>query len=279
MDAANEQPLWRTIANELRNDIDNEVYPPGAPLPGEVALSQRYDTSRPTVRRAIAELAGEGIVSAAHGRGTYVRPRPERRIIAIGADQHPDLFDDPSVAEHHGWLRTDHPISARFQATTPSARHSIITSATREQAEALMIKTGASVLYRFEHWRHRQTQRVVSVTSITQFDLGSGLGPTRHREPTDYEPTEEDYNTTVYKVLETGHGPGSFTTTVTARMPRTHEHNELGVEPGTPLLQIRRTLADAHGSPLEVTMIEAASDRFEAATDTRPDDPGVILTL
>jgi DNA-binding GntR family transcriptional regulator len=251
----------------------------GAPLPGEVALSQRHGTSRPTVRRAISELAGEGLINAAHGRGTYVRPRPERRIIAIGTDEHPDLFDDESAAEHYGWQPTQHPISARFQATTPGADRAIITAATREQAEALMIKTGQLVLYRFEHWRHRHTQRVISVTSITQFDPESGLGPTRHREPTDYQPTEEDYNTTIYAVLETGHGAGTFTTTVTARMPRNHELDELGIEPGTPLLQIRRTLTDTHGRPLELTMIEAASDRFEAATDTQPGDPGTIMTL
>lgn len=279
MDTPDDQPLWRTIADQLRSDIDNEVYPPGAPLPGEVAISQRYNTSRPTVRRAITELAGEGLVSAAHGRGTYVRPRPDRRTIAIGGSEHPDLFDDESVAERYGWLRTDHPISARFQHATPGARRSIITSATREQAEALMIKTGESVLYRFEHWRHRQTQRVISVTSITPFHLETGAGLQAHGQQADFEPTEADYDTTIYTVLQASNGPGTYTITVTARMPRAHELGELGIEPGTPLLQVRRTLTDTHRRPLEHTMIEAASDRFEAATDTRPGDPGIILTL
>jgi len=63
-------------------------------------------------------------------------------------------------------------------------------------------------------------------------------------------------------------------------MPRGDELNDLGIEPGTPVLQIRRTMTDQHGRPLEYTLIEASSDRFEAITaDPRSRAPGAILAL
>jgi DNA-binding GntR family transcriptional regulator len=46
------------------------------PLPSETTLTQEYGVSRDTVRRAVAALRDEGLVSAVAQRGTYVGPRP-----------------------------------------------------------------------------------------------------------------------------------------------------------------------------------------------------------
>jgi hypothetical protein len=76
------------------------------------------------------------------------------------------------------------------------------------------------------------------------------------------------------------HGPTSYTTSVSARMPRGDELNDLGTEPGISLLQITLTMTDPHHRPLEVTTIEAASDRIEAlSTDTYSRTHGVLLAL
>lgn len=288
MDAAQDDaPLWRVIADQLRADIGNEVYAPGAALPGETAMAARYQTSRPTVRRAIFELAGEGLLSAAQGRGTFVRPRPDRRPIAIGGTQHPDLLDDEYDAQRAGWIRDEHPDAARYRAVHRGVTDAIITGATRDQAEALRISTGDLVLYRFQHWRHRQTQRVISVTSISPAHFTGPLGRPHVPEPDypeDYpphdlsrydqdppepadlpEPDDDDEAEPIrlYDLLAK-HGPVSFTTGINARMPRGDELNDLGTEPGIPLLQIKRTMTDPHGRPLEVTIIEAPADRIEA---------------
>ncbi len=302
-------PLWRVIADQLRDEIGREIYAPGAPLPGETAMAERYNTSRPTVRRAIAELAGEGLISAAQGRGTFVRARPDRRAIIVTGTTHADLFDEGA---NLAWLREDHPDAARYRREHTGVTNSILTGATREQAEALRIETGAWILYRFAHWRHRITQRVIAVTSVTPAHLtgSSSLLGRPHDEPEppeeydeedydnppaswaeqetpepdeqddDFEPDEDAPDTAIYDALAQDHGPVHFTTTVTARMPHGDELNDLGTEPGIPLLVIRRTMNDRHGRPLEVTQIEAPADRIEALTadpDTRI--PTAILTL
>jgi GntR family transcriptional regulator len=46
----------------------------GRRLPSEHELAQTYEVSPETVRRALAQLAGDGLVEKIHGRGTFVLP-------------------------------------------------------------------------------------------------------------------------------------------------------------------------------------------------------------
>ncbi len=54
-------------------------------IASEHELAQRYGTSRPTVRRAIARLKAEGLVVTEQGRGAFVRPDPHVRLLLTGA--------------------------------------------------------------------------------------------------------------------------------------------------------------------------------------------------
>ncbi|MER5624852.1 GntR family transcriptional regulator [Streptosporangium sp. NPDC002544] len=82
---------WRIIADLLRSDVVQDHYQPGQALPGEAFLASEYATSRPTIRKAIAQLVGEGLLTVAHGRGTFVRPTPDRRLILMGGSEREDL--------------------------------------------------------------------------------------------------------------------------------------------------------------------------------------------
>ncbi|TXH80363.1 MAG: phosphonate metabolism transcriptional regulator PhnF [Rhizobium sp.] len=64
---------WASVAAELRRAIDGGRHPPGSRLPSERALSEQFGVSRVTMRRAIAELEGEGLLRVARGSGAYVR--------------------------------------------------------------------------------------------------------------------------------------------------------------------------------------------------------------
>ncbi|TWB50553.1 GntR family transcriptional regulator [Rhizobium sp. ERR 922] len=64
---------WAAVAAKLRNAIDTGTHAPGSRLPGERALSEQFGVSRVTIRRAIAELEGEGLLRVARGSGAYVR--------------------------------------------------------------------------------------------------------------------------------------------------------------------------------------------------------------
>ncbi len=58
-------------------EIDAGTYAEGERLPSEPELCERFGVSRITVRRAVADLEGLGIVRRQQGRGTFVAPRRE----------------------------------------------------------------------------------------------------------------------------------------------------------------------------------------------------------
>jgi GntR family transcriptional regulator len=75
------------FADFLRQQIESGELAPGALLPSESALMQRYGVSRPMARKAVAILRNEGLVTTEQGVGTKVRERPaERQALFLDAD-------------------------------------------------------------------------------------------------------------------------------------------------------------------------------------------------
>ncbi|MGD0698437.1 MAG: phosphonate metabolism transcriptional regulator PhnF [Trebonia sp.] len=63
---------WRLIADELRREIVGGERLPGAKLPPEGELAERFGVHRNTVRQAVAALAAEHLVVSRRGSGTFV---------------------------------------------------------------------------------------------------------------------------------------------------------------------------------------------------------------
>lgn len=66
--------LWEQVAADLRADIESGDLPAGSRLPNEIELAEIYGVARGTVRRAVLELRGEGLLTVTTGRGTFVKP-------------------------------------------------------------------------------------------------------------------------------------------------------------------------------------------------------------
>lgn len=71
------QRLGDEIAARLDAWIREQGLPPGAQLPTEKALCDRFGVSRPVIREAIARLKAEGSVRTRQGSGAFVSERPE----------------------------------------------------------------------------------------------------------------------------------------------------------------------------------------------------------
>lgn len=67
--------VWSQVAADIEADIASGALAPGARLPSEPELAQVYGVSRITVRSAVRDLAGRGLVIVSRGRGTYVTGR------------------------------------------------------------------------------------------------------------------------------------------------------------------------------------------------------------
>ncbi len=71
---------YEEVAARLRDEILGGRHQPGSRLPTERHLCELLGVSRITIRQALAILAEERLIERRQGSGTYVSPRPSRRI-------------------------------------------------------------------------------------------------------------------------------------------------------------------------------------------------------
>jgi GntR family transcriptional regulator len=80
-------PLYRQVAQALQRRIESGELAEGARVSTEDQLMEAYRASRNTVRRALKELAGRGLVHTLHGRGTFVSGRVSPIVITLTSDR------------------------------------------------------------------------------------------------------------------------------------------------------------------------------------------------
>jgi len=69
-------PLHRQLFLVLHDEIARGALAPGDALPTEQTLGNQFGVSRITVRRALADLAGAGLIERRHGVGSFVCDQP-----------------------------------------------------------------------------------------------------------------------------------------------------------------------------------------------------------
>uniref|UniRef100_A0A182TCN1 HTH gntR-type domain-containing protein n=1 Tax=Anopheles maculatus TaxID=74869 RepID=A0A182TCN1_9DIPT len=67
------KPIYRQIADTLRQQIANGELKPGDALPTEALLREQYGVSRVTVRQALKLLTEERVIESLQGSGWYVK--------------------------------------------------------------------------------------------------------------------------------------------------------------------------------------------------------------
>lgn len=70
---------YRDIAEVLRDRVRSGDYAAGRLLPSESELSEEFEASRVTIRRALEVLRDEGLVAARQGFGWFVASEPVRQ--------------------------------------------------------------------------------------------------------------------------------------------------------------------------------------------------------
>ena len=88
---AKKTPVWKSIYDSLNADIAGGRYPPGEKLPTEAVLSKRFGVNRHTVRRALGQLADDGVVHARRGAGVFVETVPAEYPIGRRVRFHKNL--------------------------------------------------------------------------------------------------------------------------------------------------------------------------------------------
>lgn len=238
-------PKYYLVKQRIAAMIDG--LEPGARLASERSLATRLDTSRTTVRQAVAELIVEGRLERAHGSGCYVA---EPKLMQIRP-----LTSFSQDLSTQGWR----PGSVVLDVTELPAAG--------EAQRHLLLTQGAPVL-RVERLRTSGDTPIAHETAHLPGPL-PGLAEALAREGSLYSTLAEVYGvaiTTVEDVVET-----FLADPMTADL--------LTVDPGLPMLLVHRTGYAKDGRPVEWTRSVFRGDRFRFVSrqelpPTGPATPG-----
>lgn len=74
-------PLYKEVKRQIMAELINGEWKPGAAIPAEKKLAERFLVSIGTIRKAIDELVAENILIRQQGRGTFVASHNRDRLL------------------------------------------------------------------------------------------------------------------------------------------------------------------------------------------------------
>jgi GntR family transcriptional regulator len=238
------QPPSRVIADDLRNKIESGELAPGAKLPSERELAEQYGTARNTAREAVRILAEAGLVTAEHGRGSFVRPSTP--LIRLGNDRYSPKYRDsglsPFLLECAKQGKTGRFEVLSIERVQPPA----------EVAERLKVSPATKSVLRRENIFYADDDPVHRVTTYIPWSIAKGTGLLQDDVPHQYG---------IHGVLEDQHHRMTrMREEISVRMPRPDESRYLHLRPGVPVLAVWHTSIDQDGEPYELTRFVMRGD-------------------
>lgn len=120
LDPRSPMPLYRQLADELSAQIRAGVYAPGSRIPSEHDLAAQYTLGRPTVRQATEVLVRQRVVERRRGSGTFVADSvPEVDLFSLGGTL--ASFRKRGLNLRTRWLERVHHHEAAADADHPFA--------------------------------------------------------------------------------------------------------------------------------------------------------------
>jgi GntR family transcriptional regulator len=223
----------------MRNLIYSGQLGPGEVVPGEQELAESFGVSRITAKRALNEMAAAGLVVRERGRGTRVVLRPPAPSVTTSLE---------------GWLEN---ISLMGIATEAHVLEFDYVPANEDVASALKVDHGQSV---------QRSVRVRSLDGDTMSYLVTWL-------PEDIGRGFERDDLSRYALLtlleRAGVKVASAHQTVSATLADPAVAAALGIDPGAPLLEVRRLVFDASDRPVEYIRVLYRPDRYRFEMDLK----------
>ncbi len=227
------RPLYQQVKDLLRRRIVDGTWRPDAVLPSEGRLAAELGVSQGTVRKALDELAAQNLVVRRQGRGTFVAAH------------------SPDTALFHFF----HLVDAAGDRQMPESEVLDCRKGIAGPAEsaALQLNDGALVL------RIDRRRLIGGVPSIVErIAVPQALFPDLDTAGDDGLPN------TLYDVYQKRYGVtvGRTTERLRAIAATPEDAAQLGIEPGTPLLEIDRIARDLDDHPVEWRMSRCLTDRL-----------------
>jgi DNA-binding transcriptional regulator YhcF (GntR family) len=161
LDPDDTRPPYAQVVAALRQEIEQGVLRPGVKLPTHQQLVERYGVSVGTVKRALGELQGAGLIVSRQGQGTFVRTR--RSVLeSVPSNFSADMLGgfwatcyqfnlDPGVGTHADITKVTPQSNRRIMAINypPEPRTQDFTPAFRNEIEAQLANR-----YLIGHWKN-----------------------------------------------------------------------------------------------------------------------------
>ena len=97
-------PLNYQLSQQLEAEIVESRWQVGSKIPSVRQLTEHYGVSMPVVRQALQHLANDGVIETLHGKGSFVRKRPEHRA-AVSAQSLVFMLTDATPLKMSYFLR------------------------------------------------------------------------------------------------------------------------------------------------------------------------------
>ncbi|MFJ8626616.1 GntR family transcriptional regulator [Kitasatospora sp. NPDC093550] len=243
--ASSAKAKYLQIADDLAAQIKTGALAPGAAVPSEADLMQRYGVASGTVRKAIAELRTAQLIETHHGRGSFVRSRPPVQRKS----------SDRFRRAHRNAGKAAYLAEAEVSGGLPSVTVLFVgpTDAPAEIAERLGVPVGAQVLARKRRY-FRDGVPTEEATSYLPWDVVKDIPEVFAENPG---------GGGIYARLEEhGHALAEFTETVRARLATKPETTALALSPGAPVIHLVRDAITTAGRVVEVCDTVMAADQF-----------------
>ncbi|HYZ32279.1 MAG TPA: phosphonate metabolism transcriptional regulator PhnF [Crenalkalicoccus sp.] len=230
--------LWRQIVQALEREIAEGGPNPGQRLPTEATLSARFGVNRHTVRRAMEELEGRGLIRVEQGRGSFVAE---------------------SVLDYPLGPRTRFSENIRRQHREPQGRLLRLAEvpADRMVAEALGIRRGRPVVVA-ERLGSADGRPLVIGTHHFSAERFPGIA------------AELRENSSITRALALCGMPDyrRLVTRVSARMPTPEEAALLEQPRARPVLVTEAVNGDPEGRPVELSIARYAAGRMQLVVES-----------
>ncbi len=231
------QPLHRQLHDLMVARIATGEWSPGTYLPSETRLAEDYGVAVGTLRKALLDLAAEGVVVRRQGKGTVVASHETDAV----------LFRFFNLRRADGSrLRPESRVLGRERRT-----------ATAQEIAPLGLTEGADVICVTRVREGDGTPIIYEHVILDAVRFGALETVPDSLPNTLYQLYQAQFGATVHRAQEA----------VVAAAARGRCAAELGVAEGTPVLQITRIALDYNGTPIELRVSWVATEALHYHTE------------
>jgi DNA-binding GntR family transcriptional regulator len=241
-------PMYRQIADDLREQIESGALVPGSQLPTELELRERYSASRNTVRDAIKWLTNLGLIQTRPGQGTFITELKTPFVTTLSGDPLTGLGGGEG-----GTFKAE--VSAARRLLTNSPVQVEIQNATGEIAARLRIPENTEVVLRHER-RFIDGTPYSMQTSYYPMDLVI-RGAKDLQRARNIEQGTVTYLREVLGIAQIG-----YRDWITVRAPNATEADFFNLSPDrVAIFEVFRTAFDGNQIPMRLTVTVYPTDR------------------